>query len=118
MKRILLILVIFSHSVWAQNHSDAFIIEVFDRYVKVLSPKDKLKNVSIVVLNKTLSPIYGKIATETKDLMFMSVHSQKSKMVSVNGEDYKNLMFIPLAPTFQEIDLVFGRKAYEIPEQK
>jgi hypothetical protein len=117
LKKFSIFLFIFSLSATAQEFADSFIIEVFDRYVKVISPKEKSKSVSIVVLNKTLSKIYGKIATDSKDLKYLSIQPKKTKSIQVGGHN-KKIMFIPFAPTFQEIELVYGRAAYEIPEQK
>lgn len=120
MKRInlMIVLYLFSTSSFAQEYADAFVLEVFDEYVKVLSPKKEAKMVSVVLLNKTLSKLYAKVATDDKDLKYMAIEPQKTKSYTISGTDFKKLMFVPLSPTFQEIELVYGRKAYEIPEQK
>lgn len=103
---------------YSQEYADAFVLEVFDGYVKVLSPVKESKVVSVVLLNKTLSKIYAKVATDKKDLKFISIEAQKTKSYTISGSEFKKLMFVPLSPTFQEIELVYGRKSYEIPEQK
>jgi hypothetical protein len=80
MKYLIIVFVILMHSlnVYSQQFADAFIIEVFDRYVKVISPKRKLKTYSVVLLNKTTSKLFGKFATDDKDLKFTSVGPAKS----------------------------------------
>jgi TPP-dependent 2-oxoacid decarboxylase len=115
---IFLILLTFSTASFAQQYAEAFVLEIFDNYVKVVSPKKKSKNVSVVLLNKTLSKIYGKVSTTKKDLKFMAIEPKDTKTYSISGSGDSDLMFIPLSPTFQGIELVYGRKAYEIPEQK
>jgi hypothetical protein len=106
-----------SQALTAQEHADSFIVEIFSNYVKVISPKKKKKFMSLVILNKTLSNIYGKIATNKKDIKFFSVAMNKHKSIQIKSSN-ELIKFVPLSPTFQEVELLYGVKSYEVPEQK
>lgn len=115
---IILVSLFFVLSSIAQEHADAFIVEIQNDKVRVISPKKRDGNIPVIILNKTITKFYGKLATEKKDLQFLSLEPRDQKSLHVSGKDFKNLSFIPLSPPLQEVNLVFGKKAYEVPKQK
>lgn len=112
------LLIILSLSVSAQEKSDAFLVKVFDSYVRVISPDKNYSMVSVIVENKTLSKVVGKIVKGKTDLSFITIDPDKTKSVQVKYSKDEPLFFVPLAPASQEVQLIVGKRTYEIPPQK
>jgi hypothetical protein len=108
----------FSFSVKAEERSDAFLVKVFDNYVRVVSPDKNYSLVSIIIENKTMSKLIGKVVKGKTDLAFLSIDPDKTKSVQVKYTKEEKLLFIPMAPASQEVELIVGKKTYEIPPQK
>jgi hypothetical protein len=61
----------------------------------------------------------GKIMVNNKtNAGFTAVESDKYQRIMVNLKKGDLLHFIPLSPSFQEVELIVGNKTYEIPPKK
>lgn len=99
--------------------SEAFLVTIFDRYVKVISPDKSYSQTSIIIENKTLSTIVGKIQKGKSDLHFLTLEPQQTKSFQVKVPTTNEpLLFVPMSPAAQEVQLLIGKKSYEIPPQK
>ncbi|EPZ51340.1 hypothetical protein M902_2719 [Bacteriovorax sp. BAL6_X] len=102
------------------ERSEAFIVTAMPSYYKVISPA-KMRNgrVSVIVQNKTLTPIRGKFIDENdKNLEFITVKSDMEVSTEFDFNTKKKFFFVPLDPAFQKVVLNIGKSAYEIPSQK
>jgi hypothetical protein len=102
----------------AEERSEAFLVKVFDNYVRVVSPDKNYTLVSVIIENKTMSKLIGKISKGKTDLAFLSIDPDKTKSVQVKYSKDEKLIFVPMAPASQEVELIVGKKTYEIPPQK
>ena len=118
MTKFFLIMALLSNLAWGQSKSDTFIVEMMDRKVKVISP-EKVKSTFIVIVeNRSLSNLVAKFSTEAGALKYVSIESGKAETVEIIHRSGNKIYFVPLSPAFQEIELVAGKKEYEIPSQK
>lgn len=112
---LMMILPLYSQS---QVSSESFVVQIHEGKYQVLSP-DKKKNIfSVIIENKSLSDQVGKFIIGTKTLKYVSIRSGKSETVEVENKSSDIVSFIPLSPSFQEVPLQFGKKAYEIPSKE
>lgn len=123
MKLFFLLLSIFfcftSCAVFAVESSNGFLITAFDDRFKIVSPEKFRSPMEVIVENKTLSRLVGKVIVNNKiNAGFTSVDSDKYQRIIVNLKKGDLLHFIPLSPAFQEVELVVGNKIYEIPPKK
>ena len=103
----------------AGEYSSAFVVKLFGKKVKVLAPMRYKKDTSVIIENKTLQTQIGKLVTSRGKLIdYVTVESQKSKsyVISMSGSD--EAIFIPMAPAFQEVRLIAGKKSYESPPRQ
>lgn len=115
----LLLLLLSNLPTFASEKSEAFLVTIFDRYVKVISPDKAYTQTSIIIENKTLSTIVGKIQKGKTDLHFLTLESQSSKSFQIKVPPSNEvLLFVPMSPASQEVQLLIGKKSYEIPPQK
>ncbi|HXH74434.1 MAG TPA: hypothetical protein VNJ08_05690 [Bacteriovoracaceae bacterium] len=111
-------LIFFPFMVLAESRSDAFIIQINDRSMSVVSP-DKLRPLfAVVVENRSLSDQVGKFTIKGKIVKFVSILSGKSETVEIENKSNNSVVFVPVAPAFQDVELKFGKKAYEIPSKE
>jgi hypothetical protein len=103
---------------FSQVKTAGFIIQVNDRSVYVLSPEKKNPLFSVIVENRSLSDQVGKFIVGSKILKFVSVASGKSETVEIENKSQSPVVFVPVSPAFQEVPLLFGKKAYEIPSKE
>ncbi len=115
MKILLLLLPLISY---AAPKTEAFIIQVMDRKMIVLSPDTERKLFSVIVENRSLSDQVGRFESKGKLLKYVAVPSGKSESVEIENTSGAPVTFIPVSPAFQEVELTFGKKAYEVPPQK
>ncbi len=102
----------------AESRPDTFIVSMMDRKVQVISP-EKIRDIfSVVVENKSLSKLVAKFSTEEGTIKFISIESGKTETVEIKHNNGAKVFFVPLSPAFQEIELIVGKKEYEIPSQK
>ena len=119
MKVFTLLLFIFIHLGHAAEKAESFVIEGHDRFLKVVAPEIFSSQSSLIIENKMLAKLYGKIETTTGRFVgHISVLSKNFKTVTLDLKREEGALFIPLSPPFQEVELVFGRGSYEIPPQK
>jgi hypothetical protein len=102
----------------ASEFTDAFVITVHDQKVRVTSPKNKIKLVSILVKNETFEDIRSEIASEKKVLKRFNLKAQSSRSLQVNLKNVKTLFYVSIAPPFQAVELKFSERPYEIPPKK
>jgi hypothetical protein len=113
-----LFLLFFPVLVLGQVKTEAFIIQIHDRSITVLSPEAKRSLFSVLVENKSLTDQIGKFLAGNKLLKFVSVPSGKSETVEIENKTNQNVVFVPVSPAFQEVSLEHGKKAYEVPSKK
>lgn len=112
----LLIGLLFSLNLYA-SYTDAFIVEVTDRKIKVTSPKKKMKIVSIIIKNTTFDKIISEIRSDQKVLKRFVLKPEGKEVIQVDYSKVNKLYYIPVAPPFETVELRFEQKPYEIPEK-
>lgn len=103
---------------FAQPKKEGFVIQINDRSMAVLSPDKSRPLFSVLLENRSLSDQVGKFTIGNKILKFVSVKSGKSEAVEIENKSSATVVFVPVSPAFQEVPLIFGKKAYEIPPKK
>lgn len=115
MKFLLLLLPLLAY---AAPKTEAFIIQVMDRKMSVLSPDNQRKLFSVIVENRSLSDQVARFEVRGKLLKYISVPSGKSESVEIENASGSPVTFVPVSPAFQEVELTFGKKAYEVPSKE
>ncbi len=116
---IFIILFLYTFSLYGKERADTFVVDIFDKKVKIVAPERNTKEVSVILRNNTLSAIRGKLVTSNRKLIEMvMIKPQKNVSVDINLKKDDHAFFIPLAPASQEVILRWGEKSYEIPPQK
>lgn len=106
-------------SVNAIEQSNAFIISINDSGNKVIAPETVDKKVGVIINNRTLSDVRGKIVNEDRSVVInVNILSNNSESFEVPYSKDGKLTFIPISPSFQEVVLVVGEKSYEVPNIK
>jgi len=116
--KIFCFLLMMSNVVWATPKTEVFYIRVSDRKIEVNSPEKKSQIFSVIVENRSLTDQIGKFVAGDQTLKFVSVAAGKTESVDLLNKTSKNVLFVPISPAFQEVELVFGKKAYEIPPKE
>lgn len=99
--------------------ADAFIVKAYDNRIKVLSPPKYYSGIHVIIENKTLSKFLAQILTrDGKTIGFVSIAPGKFQSIQLNEKSDRDILLIPLSPGFQEIELLAGKKSYEIPPKK
>jgi len=105
--------------VMAIESLDGFLVSAYDDRFKVISPEKFKVSMEVVIENKTLVRLVGKLVINNKEnASFISVDSDQYKKAIVKLKKGDVLHFIPLTPAFQEVELIVGDKKYEIPPKK
>jgi len=117
MKILLLLIPLLSYAAPAPK-TEVFIIQVMDRKMSVLSPDKERKLFSVIVENRSLSDQVGRFESKGKLLKYIAVPSGKSESVEIENTSGDPVKFIPVSPAFQEVELTFGKKAYEVPPKE
>lgn len=118
MKFLFALFMLFPMLALAQVKAETFIIEIQDRSMKVSSPEKKKPFLTVLVENRSLSDQVGKFMVKGKNLKFVSIPSGKSETVEIENKSAGPVYFVPLSPAFQDVELIFGKKAYEIPSKE
>lgn len=105
-------------TLFAQVSSEAFIIQVHDRNIKVVAPEKARPLFSVIVENRSLSDQVGKFTAGEKILKYVSVRSGKNETVEIENKTSLPVFFVPVSPSFQDVELKFGKKAYEVPSKE
>lgn len=106
------------------KNSESFEILAYDAVVKVSSPMKFSEKSGVVITNETNNDLYVKIenrpiipnAQEIDSSNYLTIKSHQSKGMELEFRTDRRYYIIPLSPSFQEIELVFGNKTYEIPD--
>ena len=118
-KYLIIALTITYSTLMAQEHSESFLVDIFDTHMKVVTPSKHHKEISVTVVNNTLSDIKGKIFNKTQNISkYIAVDASEQTSVLFNLQKNDQLFFIPFAPAFHEAELIVGKRAYEIPPQR
>ena len=104
--------------VLAQVKSDTFMVVINDRSMSILSPEKKKDFYSVIVENRSLSDQVAKFTVEKKLLKYVAVKSGKSETVEIENKSNASVFFVPVSPAFQDAELQFGKKAYEVPSKE
>jgi hypothetical protein len=119
LKYILISLCFYCVSANSIESSNGFVITAFDSNFKVISPEKFRTPMEVIVENKTLVRLIGKVVINGKGSTgYTSIESDKYQRVMVNLKKGDLLHFVPLSPAFQEVELIVGNKSYEIPSKK
>lgn len=114
---VFLLLVLPALSVSAAK-TETFIIQVMDRKISVISPENERKLFSVIVENRSLSDQVARFESKGKLLKYISIPSGRSESIEIENTAGTPVVFVPVNPAFQEVELIFGKKAYEVPSQK
>lgn len=115
---LILLLVSLSRGYAVETH-DGFLVSAFDDRFKVVSPEKYKTPMEVIVENKTLVRLIGKIIiNHDRIVSFSSVDPEKFQRVMIPLKKGDILHFVPLSPAFQEVELIVGNKTYEIPPKK
>jgi len=118
MKKVVLLILVFITLPSFANFTDAFIVEVSDRKIKVTSPLEKIEIVSIIIKNTTFDKIISELRSEEKVLKRFVLKPEGKEVIQVDFSKVKKLYYVPVAPPFESVELRFEQKPYEIPEKK
>lgn len=114
-----ILFILISLSINGYEKSDAFVVKIFDDKVKVLSPIKFDPSLTVIIENKTLVQIKGRIETGRGEMLtHIALEPGKSVSKSVKRLKSEKLFFIPLSPPFQKVELKLGNKPYEIPPRQ
>lgn len=104
--------------VFGQVKPETFVVQISDRSMAINAPEKRRPVFSVLVENRSLSDQVGKFTVEGKILKYISVKSGQTGSVEIENKTNANVVFVPVTPAFQEAELVFGKKAYEIPPKE
>jgi len=105
-----------SQFLWGRT--DHFVIKIYERSV-IVESLDKVKDVfQVVIENKTLAPQIGKIMVGEKNMVFFNIPADRTHSLTIDNTQRKKVIYYPLSPSFQEVELIFQKKQYEIPPKK
>lgn len=98
---------------------NGFLVTAYDDRFKVLSPEKFKTPMEVIVENKTLVRLIGKVIVNSKTVSsYVAVEPEKYQKVIIHLKKGDILHFVPLSPSFQEVELIVGNKTYEIPPKK
>jgi hypothetical protein len=113
------VLLIYSLGLLAQEKSESFIVYAYDKSYKVVAPEVYSVGVAAVLENKTLIQLRGKFQKRDGTLIkHVAISPQSSISVDLQLQEGEMAYFVPYVPAFQEVELRFGQRAYEIPATK
>ena len=120
MKKLILIsLFLSSFTLFAREVKDTFVVDIYDNFVKVVSPEKLTKQMRVIVKNRTLTKIYGHIQSPDGDWKeYFSLKSEKTASLPIKTGSFKKFILFSQAPPFQEVWLIPGKRVYEIPSQE
>ena len=114
-----LTVLLFSLRAYAIESHDGFLVSAYDDRFKVVSPEKFKPSMEVIIENKTLVRLIGKLTlNHDRIINFSSVEPEKYQRVMVTLKKGDILHFVPMSPAFQEVELIVGNKIYEIPPKK
>ncbi len=115
----ILLLFKLSGNAFAIESLDGFLVSAYDDRFKVISPEKFKPTMEVIVENKTLVRLVGKLTiNHSTNVTFLSIDSEKYQKANVKLKKGDLLHFVPLSPAFQEVELIVGNKNYDIPPKK
>ena len=92
---------------FAVESHDGFLVSAYDDRFKVVSPEKYKNPMEVIVENKTLVRLIGKIIiNHDRIVSFSSVDPEKFQRVMIPLKKGDILHFVPLSPAFQEVELI------------
>lgn len=116
--KLVLLTIFLANLSWAQTHNPSFILKLTDSGVSVSAPEKKMKMFTVIVENNSLSDQVAKIVSGTDSIKYLTIESGKSTTVEIENKGNNPIYFVPVSPAFQEIELTFGKKPYEVPPKR
>ncbi len=114
-----LICLILSGNVRSIESLDGFLVTAYDDRYKVVSPQRFKNKMEVIVENKTLIKLIGKIVlNNSKSIAYYAVPPETYQKVIVDLKIGDIIHFYPMSPAFQEVELIVGNKNYEVPPKK
>src|SRR3989339_1740970 len=108
---IMTFIIFLSSPLLSEERSESFWIQAHDTYIKVLAPEQYTPGITVILSNKTLARLLGKVVTASgKVLQFVTIDSEESVSVKIDAISKESVFFVPLVPAFQEVELKFGKK--------
>lgn len=111
---------IYSSCLFSAQRADSFIISAYSDHYKVLAPTSTAKNISIIIENKMLVNLIGRVES-SKGALIENIRVPAGEYRTIDLKtSYANEVysFIPLSPAFQSVELKIGQEAYEIPAKR
>ncbi len=102
----------------AQLKPGTFVVQINDRSMNVWAMEKKKPLFAVIVENRSLSDQIGKFVVNGQAIKFVSVKSGMSETVEIENKINANVVFVPVSPSFQDVELIFGKKAYEVPSKE
>lgn len=104
--------------VWGQNHNPSFILKLTDAGINVSAPQKSMKMFSVIIENNSLSDQVAKFVSGSQDIKFVTIESGKSQTIEIENKAKLPVFFVPVSPSFQEVELKFGKDSYEVPPKR
>lgn len=103
----------------AYERSDAFIVRVFDKRIKVLAPAKYDPKLNVIIENKTLVKSLSRLERANGTVVsYIAVEPGKFTAVDMKAKKGEVLYIVPMSPPFQKVELIPGRRPYEIPPKR
>ncbi len=100
----------------ATQRADAFILEISDGGAKMLYPAQWGSSMHLIVKNKTLLKLVGKIETGgQKVLQYFTIDSRANYSVPLPSPGRNGLFFVSMIPPLQKMELKAGGPPRAIP---
>lgn len=104
--------------VYAKETSEAFILKLYDKKIKIVSPELFKSSISVIIENKSNSKMIGKVIRGKGEVLkFFALIPEEHGVLETTLTTNQRLFYVPVSPAFQTIELSFGKDAYEIPPQ-
>lgn len=118
MRRLFIVFLLFmSFPLWSQSEKlDDFVVTIYDRSIKVVAPDAIKSKFFVVVENRSQGKVIGKLQSSSgKIFAIMSIEAGQFNKTAIDNKKGERYFYLPLAPAFQEAELIVGHKTYEIP---
>ena len=121
MKKILVTFLLLGLNLFCISHAeqkvDAFTVKFLDKRISVSSPEKGKGPFGLIIKNKTLVKMVGKIETpDQRVLEYVVIAPKGDKVMELTHLSATNrLFFVPMSPPLQKIELRPGNKFNEIP---
>ena len=112
--------ILFSNFTQAKVKADTFKVTIKGKLIEVVSPQNFSKNLSVIVVNESLTKIVLKVIKDTgESLGFLILESKSFGSLGLVFEDRSvEYYLVPFSPSSQKVILKIGRESYGIPYKK